>query len=530
MSAAQINAAETKAASQDSNRAFMQLCLGEKIPEDLALADLEEDFFAVDEEDEQAPTDPTGPTQFAMGDDSDGEFDAVAEGSDSDVDDEIEDAYNFDPDMVADLLKKRGCTMAELTEKFQESMAQALERRLKEKTEPEENPYNWEESPECTGDVDGLMTPEETKASPVGSPDAKTVAEKLEQAKQEAIARKGRRSSAVKRDAISAAMDQAVSRHRKSLVSFAAQVEESGDKTKENISQAMSSAQRRHRLSISKAAETLDAAGFGDHDEAEVQDKLSMVQKAMEEARKRHRRSIAEAVEKVTGMSAAAAPFMPPSSLKKDAAEFNPQSAVQDRIQEAIAAAHQRKQHESCPPGYEGSGTAMGSWNQAPSYDESSYNQNSYQQSGYEQASCTNTCYVQSGYEQTSYNQTGYHQTGYHQTGCDQTGYDQTGYNQTGYDQTGYNQTGYDQTGCNQMSYAQNSYDQSSMQAGNVQGSEWGMQAGQEVWDVNGNNCGNGFQDYSHGADWNQGKYGAWAGQYPEGSACSVQQAAWGSA
>jgi len=520
------------AASKSSDSAFLQQMLGETVPDDLALADLEEDFFAVDEDEV------TGPKQFAMGDDSDDDFDAVAEGSDDDFDgEELEDAYNFDPDMVADLLKNRGCSMAELTEKFQESMAQALERRLKEKTEP---PV-VEDRPECTGDVDGLMTPpNETTASPIGSPDAKTVAEKLQQASQEAMARRGRRSSAVKRDAISTAMDQAVSRHRKSLVSFAATIEETGDKTQDKISQAMSQAQRRHRLSLSKAAETLDAAGFGDHDQAEVADKLTMVQKAMEEARRRHRRSIAEAVEKVTGMSPTAAEFKPsPAQMSSDATPFNP--SVQDRIQQAIAEA-KRRQDDNCPPGYEGYGNQnqsveqTGAWT-TPSYDQSGYTQNGYEQSGYE-AACTGNSYTQPGYDQSGYDQSGYDQSGYDQSATyqkytyEQTapGYDQTACNQMSYDQTGCNQMSYDQTGCNQMTYGQNSYDQN-MQAGN----SWATAAsGNQAWSSG--DCYGNSQNYG-GASWNQdasqGKHDA-CGEYYEGSAYAAgqwqQQAAWGSA
>jgi len=361
---------------ESADHRFLLTCLGSARSCSNAAALELEDMLEVDEDEDElsAASDSDNGNMFAI-DDSDDE----AHGDD----DELEDAYNFEPEKVADILKRNVCTMAELTEKFQEAMADALDRRLKNEqwshlsqshlsTVPSNNPYpaqaGCENRPDCVGDVTGRMTPPEGvgTATDLG-PGAETVAQKLEQVRQEEMGRQRLRSSVVKREAISQAMDQAVSRHRRSLVAKASKLEETSGQAHDKIQMAMKDAQRRHRLSISKAAETLDAAGLEDQDDARVGETFSMVCKAMEEARLRHRRSISEAVRKVTRMSAsaeaftpssmssAAVPFQPamsasaepfmPSSMSVSAEPFTPYGmSIQERIQESVASAHRCQQ------------------------------------------------------------------------------------------------------------------------------------------------------------------------------------------
>eukprot|EP00931_Biecheleriopsis_adriatica_P099107 TRINITY_DN7339_c0_g2_i1.p1 TRINITY_DN7339_c0_g2~~TRINITY_DN7339_c0_g2_i1.p1 ORF type:complete len:578 (+),score=164.09 TRINITY_DN7339_c0_g2_i1:59-1735(+) len=539
---------------------FLQLCLGgPKNEDDLALLGLEGDFFEVEEEEGDAAARAAaaqekgnGTVFMAMADSDDSECE------DDEEDEDIEDAYNFDPEMVAEMLRHKGFTMAELTEKFQESMAQALERRLVEKSaQSADNQANDETRPDCQGDVDGRMTPEGCMTPPThgpsscqGSPEASFVAERMERAKQEAIARKGRRSSAVKRDAIQEAMSQAVSRHRKSLVSQASKLE---DQTPTKIKEAMTQAQKRHRLSISKAAETLDAAGLGEQDGEQVSEQLEMVQKAMEEARRRHRRSIAEAVEKVVGMSASATPFTPEPKMSASATPFQPQqqqqSAIQDRINNVIAAAHMR-QHDDVPPGF---GTAaaynQGTMNCSPGTWNSCTADNQYGSAAW---SPPQTSEYAAWSPQTMQNSPCY-SPGYEQASPDYA--QQT----PRYDQPGYQQVSYDQTGCGQLDFEQNSYEQSSYgqcDHGSYQSQtgapgQWQADArgSYDCWSGNGVQAGNysqGWSEPGNSSNYHGGNYGTydggmtysgepghhskhagqdWTGHYP-----GQGHAAWGSA
>eukprot|EP00931_Biecheleriopsis_adriatica_P099106 TRINITY_DN7339_c0_g1_i1.p1 TRINITY_DN7339_c0_g1~~TRINITY_DN7339_c0_g1_i1.p1 ORF type:complete len:559 (+),score=145.49 TRINITY_DN7339_c0_g1_i1:65-1678(+) len=527
-SASAVQPAAEAAAAKD----FLKHCLGGKKDEDDLLG-FEGDFFDFDEEGDKTEPEAAqgkgnGPVFMAMASDSECE----EEDEDEDEDEDIEDAYNFDPEMVADLLKQKGFTMAELTEKFQDSMAQALERRLAEKSATADNQANDATRPDCHGDVDGRMTPDGCMTPPThgpsscqGSPDPSIVAERMERAKQEAINRRGRRSSAVKRDAIQEAMSQAVSRHRKSLVSQASKME---DQTPTKIQEAMTQAQRRHRLSISKAAETLDAAGLGEQDGQEVSEQLEMVQKAMEEARRRHRRSIAEAVEKVTGLSASATPFTPEPKMSASASPFQPQHqpqqqhAFQERINEAVSSAY-RRQEQDVPPGFGGNAAysqgAMNTWSNgsaawSPSQSDCAAwspqaNYAAQNSPGYEQAS--------PGYGQAY-------------SDCRQQSYNQTEYGQLNYEQSSYEQSGYGQTwhGSYQNQGACSAPDQ-------WQGDATASHGG---WSGNGAQAGiyQGGMDSSYGAydggmtyrgePGGYGKYNGsqeWAGQYPG-------NAAWGSA
>lgn len=349
--------------SQEDSNQFLNLCLGSHRADNGELLGIDDDddfWSAQEDEDEFGECD---------GDAGAASFFALADSdSEEDEDDaELEDAYNFDPEICAQLLKHNRFTMEELTEKFQESMAQALERRLNVQTCLSSNtesgadgPYeSVEDRPDCQGDVDGRMTPPkahpgcmtppvETMATHAG-PDEQAVAEKLEHAQQRAPFGRARRSSVIKQDAIQEAVSKAVSRHRRSLLCKVSEKNEEGElaspEGKSHV--ALKSAQKRHRLSILKAAETLDAASL-DEDEAAVGKKLQMVHKAMEEARRRHRQSIAEAVQNVTGKPAEQS-SKSVSGMSAEATPFHPEQCIRDRIQTAIASAHRRQQQpEQC--------------------------------------------------------------------------------------------------------------------------------------------------------------------------------------
>jgi len=243
----------------------------------------------------------------------------------------------------------KGFTMEELTEKFQESTAQALERRLN----IECCATDVEERPDCQGDLVGRMTPPKTQQGCMTppeevlthpGPDEQTVAEKLEK-----VQHRARRSSAIKRKSIQEAVSKAASRHRRSLLTKVFEKTEEGTlaspESNATIDLAVQTAQKRHRLSILKAAETLDAASLDNEDDATVSKKFQMVHKAMEEARTRHRRSIASAVQNITAVIAEQ-PSKQVSGMSAEAMPFHPEHCIQQRIQSAIASAHRRHQQK----------------------------------------------------------------------------------------------------------------------------------------------------------------------------------------
>lgn len=323
MSSPSAVAAELLAAARRNH--LLQLCLGSR------------------DRDEESETD------FQQAEDVDSEHEehynntfTLADSDDEGVDEEDE-AYNFDPEIVSELIKKGGYSIAELTEKFEAAMTEALERRLKGMASVEEfssdNPYGH---PTCEGDLEGRMTPPDfsDRTESFGM-DAGMIASKLEEARQQAVARAHtRRSSVVNRDAISAAMAKAVTRHRRSLVAKAANL--APTKTSENnveaIQRAMQGAHRRHRMSIAKAAETLEMVyGDANCNLDQVPDQLQLVQRAMEAARRRHRQSIAQAVTTVTCDETA-----------------TDTSALQQRINEAVAEAYKRQNGDTGANGFLG--------------------------------------------------------------------------------------------------------------------------------------------------------------------------------
>jgi len=235
-------------------------------------------------------------------------------------DDEAEYEDDWDHAKLSELMQARGATEAELVEAIEQAMAQALERRLHLQSLPpvvppgQDNPYvEWT----CEGDIGGRMTPENT-----GFP-SEDVDDRFRGAQAKAAAKVrgySRRSSIVRAEKISEAMQAAKARHRRST----------------DFSEASQAAYRRHRMSVAKAAEVIMAAEPQDEDQAlednkTVAEQMALVQQAMEQARRRHRRSVAEAVKTVTQVPSEAVT----SKVASD--------AVQDRIQLAIAAAYQRR-------------------------------------------------------------------------------------------------------------------------------------------------------------------------------------------
>lgn len=284
-----------------SSQDFLLECLGGAAPFDWSDEEGDEvGMTCLDEADAGQPA----AMAMAMDDSSDEE-------ADGDLD--IDDAYSFDPEQVAKMVKAGKTSQAELVETIQEAMAAALERRLRRQEanpsiEPgADNPYAAIYSgATCEDDLSGRMTP---PLSPTGP-----------QLAQKGHAR-SRRSSIARQDAISQAMKDAVARHRQSV---AKRICDEG----ELIREAMGKAQRRHRMSVSKAAEVIQAAEPEDEAQAmadndKVAQQLAAVQQAMELARKRHRRSIAEAVKHVS----ADVPTFSQAS-----------SSVEDRIQQAVQA------------------------------------------------------------------------------------------------------------------------------------------------------------------------------------------------
>lgn len=269
-------------------------------------------------------------------DDSDDEGDYNA--------DDLDDAYSFDSEIVAQMVKEGRTSQPQIIEAMKEAMAAALERRLRlaecgHAVEPgADNPYaNMHYGATCEDDIGGRMTPP-APSTPTGcmfdcSPDA-AVEERMRMAQARASAKArtvSRRSSIVRRDAISQAMQDAVSRHRRSIVTKVTAT----DRPAELIQQAMASAHRRHRMSVAKAAEVVEAAEPDNEQEAmednkRVAEQMHNMQQALEQARAGHRRCIAEAVKCVTNDTAAATAAASPDT-------------VQDRIQKAIAASYQRR-------------------------------------------------------------------------------------------------------------------------------------------------------------------------------------------
>ncbi|CAE6923386.1 Eno2 [Symbiodinium natans] len=396
------------------------------------------DIFAIPEdkedsnEEEEKMEDKAGETVcFAM--------DSSDDDNDSDVDSEewdLEDAYNFDPERVAELLKNPDVSEEDLVESLQETMAEAMILRM-----TAEDPDVEASRPTCQEDISGLMTPPAQPATfDATTPDPKELSKKLEQ-----VPGRVRRSSINRRGALDDVAKSAVKNHRKSIACIASAKMGSDEGNKDKIQQALTNSKKRHRMSMCKAVEMLDLAGFRDEEDKEVvSNKLETLQKCVLKARALHRQTVAKvALETVGGdllpaselakagegtaeaskdgnakASSSAEKPRVISNLSASAREFKPsakQESIEQKIKNAVKAAHQRAQKEQGtveppPRGYD-------EWGNPYAQGWGSH----YQQCDYG--------YVQ-GYDQ-GYN-TGYNQM--YSQGCGQA-YDPTWNNGCGYAQ-----------------------------------------------------------------------------------------------
>eukprot|EP00929_Paragymnodinium_shiwhaense_P114024 TRINITY_DN8232_c0_g1_i1.p1 TRINITY_DN8232_c0_g1~~TRINITY_DN8232_c0_g1_i1.p1 ORF type:complete len:682 (+),score=218.44 TRINITY_DN8232_c0_g1_i1:121-2166(+) len=270
----------------------------------------------------------TGCSTFALGsDDSD-----MSDMSDSDGEsiDSIEEEYDFDHDIIADLVRKHACSDKErLTEAFEMAMASAFEsklvekvkRKMKKKVESAEDDSAPAADP-ASYDVEGYMTPPLNEDADVVEHKAVSPREVAKSLDEAAVKANRRRSSmaAMKTgtDPLAQAMRHAAQRHRKSVT---ARLSVGGGHGEEAGDGKMKEACRRHRQSLCKVAEVLEDAGVADNaKDAELDKKMAFVQKAMEDALRKHRQSIVRAVRELEEMPAPAK-----SAFSADAKEFTPQ-------------------------------------------------------------------------------------------------------------------------------------------------------------------------------------------------------------
>jgi len=221
---------------------------------------------------------------------------------------DLQNLFSFDPDQVAEALK-RGATLDELVQSIEDAMAQRLEQRLADfRGEP-----TGLGTPPRMGDLTGLMTPPDSTPKP------------LNQADLSARLAKCRRSSVVM-----AAVNEASTRHRHSLVQVVAAGLTGAPSDPAKLRQSLVMANRLHRLSLVRAAEVLEAAGVEDrHASVELQQQLELVQQAVKAAQRRHRLSVVRAVAEVTGVN---------SSTQSPASA----SPALPRVRQAIVAAYAR--------------------------------------------------------------------------------------------------------------------------------------------------------------------------------------------
>lgn len=463
---------------------------------------------------------------------NDSENESSGFGDDDDDDEwDLEDAYNFDAEKIAELLQKGGeINEEELVETMQESMAEAMFLRMNL-----EDPDLEAERPDCSGTLDGRMTPPAKDAKDFDAatpPDPKVLAEKLEMKDR-------RRSSISGRRNINDAVKTNTARTRKSIACIAAEKTASGA-DKATIELAAEKTTKRHRMSLCKAAETLDLAGLGDDAPEEVQKKINMISKCLMVARGRHRMNVAAAVkETICGESdeeetktaksegksneaksskdgpsdskEASAPKATPkpkfmSKLRACAKEFQPsekQLSIKQKIAAAVAAAYKRNGPVEKPEKSE----VKEEWTTA--YEDMSLY-------GYEDYSWQGQYGCDGSY---GWNQMNCNQMGCNQMACNQMGYNQMAYNQMQYQQTGYNQMACG--GCGMGCQGRNQW----------QGNQWQGQAGWNGNDGQYDSYGNYVGPGNYGNDYNNCYYNNYGGQAQNnGYGGNWQNAAWGSA
>eukprot|EP00931_Biecheleriopsis_adriatica_P062165 TRINITY_DN37438_c0_g1_i1.p1 TRINITY_DN37438_c0_g1~~TRINITY_DN37438_c0_g1_i1.p1 ORF type:complete len:535 (+),score=163.81 TRINITY_DN37438_c0_g1_i1:75-1607(+) len=267
----------------------------------------------------------------------------------SEDDADLEDMFDFDPEKLAELMNK-GASSAELADHLEVEYAAALERRLMPKEALEDSEAL---GPQLDmGDLQSLMTPEQvtpvvtpTNASGRRDEDTAVAAEETLQESCHRSQERARRSLAVQHRASAAqrrdSAAQAVEAFgRKSLASMQCLDLQEQQAVVGAVQAAARRSSNRHRRSVTKAVEVLEEVAVASSrplekwPEEQVEAKVEVVQEAMAEAYKRHRRSITEAVQNVVSSGSAAAVA---DASAKD-------SLVEDRIQQAVAAAYQRQQ------------------------------------------------------------------------------------------------------------------------------------------------------------------------------------------
>jgi len=419
--------------SSKDYKVFLKKCLGgspDEIEErDQKLLGIESEIFAIPEaekEESGRSSDSEEDTKeknnetvcFAMDDsDDDGDDD-----DDESEDWDLEDAYNFDPERVAELLQRGNVTEEELVETIQVGMAEAMIQRL-----AQEDPEAEAARPDCQGDLTGRMTPpaQPTAFDANTPPDPKELANKLEK-----VPGRARRSSMVRRGALDEAARSAAKNHRKSIAGIQKSKLIDDDANKDSILQAVANTRKRNRLSICKAVETLEAAGLGDEPDKEaVAQQLEMVQKCLLEARKKHRDTVAKVAmetvsggepaskdtkeskvdEKEKGPTSATTDEKPKFQMSASAKAFNPnQQSIEEKIRSAVKAAHQRAKQErgevAAPPrGHDQWGNPYAAWGSG--YDQTGYGYAQAYHPGYNQANAFNQCYDPSWNNQMGYAQ-----------------------------------------------------------------------------------------------------------------------------
>ncbi|CAJ1455719.1 unnamed protein product, partial [Effrenium voratum] len=188
---------------------FLEKCLAGPVEDtdahDGRVLGLKKDIFAIQEDEESSSNDEgkekAGAVCYTM-DDSDDDM----SGLDDDYD--LEDAYNFDPATVAELLKKGEINEEQLVETLQVGMAEAMLTRM---AAEQEDPDKEAARPDCQGALEGRMTPPCGGANfeAPSPPDPKELADKLQGAR--------RRSSMSGRSALSDALRSNTAKTRRSI-------------------------------------------------------------------------------------------------------------------------------------------------------------------------------------------------------------------------------------------------------------------------------------------------------------------------
>lgn len=344
---------------------FLEMCLGG--PDAMFEHDVDQQQAAGKENATQIYDDANKPllcstSQKLEEDGSDAELSVGSLHSD-DVD--LEDMFAFEPETLADLVRK-GRSMPRLIAHLQASYADALEHRLCGRAAPtiEVHESGTSTPRPVLGNVSQHMTPEEV--TPVASPrsngeavghnlttfagHALVEAVRLAQRRSRRSAALRIRPSALKRE--HAAVKAAELYGRKSLANAQSISSEEIDLLHGALESVVKTVSRRHRRSLDKAVEVLECVADGTDEpldewaEEKVDATVDLIQGAMDEAIKRHRRSIAEAVYENEGAPATTAVSTGGASTLEACGSQCPSviedmtdSSIKARIHRAVSAA-----------------------------------------------------------------------------------------------------------------------------------------------------------------------------------------------